>query len=87
MKKTMTDTRAGRRLFGGIMSCVSIFFAATIDAGVVGVEISDRASVLQGRDFGDAGPYEKIVGTIRFSLDPALSENRKIVDLSLAPID
>ena len=74
-------------MFCGLMLFVSIFFAATIEAAVVGVEIIDRASVLQGRDFGDAGPYEKIVGTIRFSLDPSLSENRKIVDLSLAPRD
>ncbi len=69
------------------MLCVSMFFGATIDAAVVGVEISDRTTVLKGRDFGDAGPYEKIVGTIRFSLAPSLSANRQIVDLSLAPRD
>ena len=37
------------------------------------------------RSFGAAGPYEKLVGKVDFALDPALPQNRGIVDLALAP--
>jgi hypothetical protein len=37
-----------------------------------------------GAMFGDAGPYEKLVGVARFAVDPAHARNRDIVDLPLA---
>ncbi len=36
-------------------------------------------------DFGDAGEYEQIDGTVQFSVDPANAANRSIVDLALVP--
>ena len=41
--------------------------------------------MLGGKSFGDSGSYEKIAGTIRFSIDPANPANRAIVDLDKAP--
>jgi hypothetical protein len=55
------------------------------EARVVGISIERRESVLGGRSFGSAGPYETLVGTVTFALDPALRQNRAVVDLALAP--
>lgn len=38
-----------------------------------------------GKAFGNTGPYEKLVGVARFTLDPADAHNQPIVDLALAP--
>ena len=54
-------------------------------ASVTRLRIERRETVLDGRPFGAAGPYEKIVGKVDFALDPARPQNRGIVDLSLAP--
>ena len=55
------------------------------EAGVTRLRIERREPVLNGRPFGAAGPYEKIVGKVDFALDPARPQNRGIVDLNLAP--
>lgn len=49
------------------------------------LEIQRREPVLGGKPFGDAGPYEKIVGVLRFSVDPSHPLHRQITDLDLAP--
>src|SRR5687767_8451243 len=55
------------------------------DAGVTRLQIDRRETVLSGRSFGAAGPYEKLSGKVHFALDPALPQNAIIVDLNLAP--
>ncbi|HSD66273.1 MAG TPA: alpha/beta hydrolase domain-containing protein, partial [Vicinamibacteria bacterium] len=55
------------------------------EARVVRVTIERREGVLGGRPFGLAGPYETLAGTVEFALDPALRQNRAVVDLGLAP--
>ena len=52
---------------------------------VTHLEIQKRETVLGGRAFGDAGAYEKIAGTMRFSADPEHPLHRKITDIGLAP--
>jgi hypothetical protein len=52
---------------------------------VTALEIASRAPVLDGRPFGEAGPYEKVSGILRFETDPAHPVNRGITDLELAP--
>jgi hypothetical protein len=59
--------------------------AATAQAELVRLKIDRREQVLGGKPFGLAGPYEKLVGTAEFALDPALPQNQAIVDLPLAP--
>jgi hypothetical protein len=54
-------------------------------AEVVGLRIERREVVLGGKAFGAAGAYEKLAGKVDFALDPALPQNRGIVDLALAP--
>jgi hypothetical protein len=52
---------------------------------VVRVVVDRREDVLGGREWGDRGPYEKLVGRIYFAFDPANPHNGQIVDLTLAP--
>src|SRR5499427_2554456 len=59
--------------------------ASAADAHVVRLRIERREVVLNGRAFGAAGPYEKLVGKVDFGVDPNLPRNQTIVDLKLAP--
>ena len=52
---------------------------------VTALEIQRREPVLNRRAFGAAGAYEKIVGTLRFAVDPALPIHAEITDLARAP--
>jgi hypothetical protein len=51
----------------------------------VRLQIDRTVSFAEGHEFGEAGPYERLVGTVRFALDPEDASNRNIVDLDLAP--
>jgi hypothetical protein len=69
-----------------IVSIVAFLFcAAGADAHVTRVEIISRSDIQDGRAFGLAGAYEKIVGRVYFAVDPANLHNRQIVDLDKAP--
>ena len=52
---------------------------------VTALEISHRSTVLDGRPFGAAGAYERIAGTLRFAVDPALPIHAVVTDLAGAP--
>ncbi len=58
---------------------------AAAEARVVRCTIERRESVLSGKPFGLAGPYETLAGTVEIALDPALPQNQAVVDLGLAP--
>ena len=49
------------------------------------VEIATRADVLNGKSFGNVGPYEKLWGTAHFAVDLSNPRNRVIADIDLAP--
>jgi hypothetical protein len=55
-----------------------------LNARVVRVEIASRGEVLNGKQFGDAGAYERITGRVYFSLPVPNPHNQRIVDLSNA---
>jgi hypothetical protein len=55
-----------------------------LNARVLRVEIASRADVLNGKQFGEAGAYERITGRVYFSLPVANPHNQRIVDLSNA---
>ena len=52
---------------------------------VTSLEIDRRETVLGGKAFGEAGAYEKIIGTIRYAADPGHPLHRQITDIALAP--
>jgi hypothetical protein len=54
---------------------------------LVGLDIERREVVAAGRDFGAAGPYEKLVGRARFEVDPSDVRNARVFDLAGAPVD
>jgi len=49
------------------------------------LRVERREPILNGRSFGAAGPYEKLVGKVDFGVDPNNHANDIIVDLKLAP--
>ena len=51
------------------------------------LDIQSRSMVLGGRAFGKTGAYEKIAGSIHFSIDPLHPANQAITDITLAPRD
>ena len=59
--------------------------AAPAPAEVIRFDIHDRSDVLDGRAFGLAGAYERIVGVVRFAFDPDNAANRIVADIGLAP--
>jgi hypothetical protein len=61
-----------------LVSCAAAF------ARVTRVEITSRQDVLGGQSFGNAGPYERILGTVYFSLPVDNRHNAGIVDLKNA---
>jgi hypothetical protein len=62
-----------------------LLFATPAWADVVRIEVKSRADVLAGQGFGSAGPYEKLVGTLHFAIDPQNAANRIVTDLDKAP--
>jgi Alpha/beta hydrolase domain len=60
-------------------------FSVASPARVVRVEITSRTDIQDGKPFGSAGGYEKIIGRVYFAIDPANLHNRQIVDLDKAP--
>ena len=64
---------------------VFLALASDAQARLVRLAVERREIVLDGRAFGLAGPYEKLVGAAHFAVDPDLPQNQIIVDLKLAP--
>lgn len=74
-----------RRLPVVALALLASGLARPAESGVTRLEILRREPVLAGRAFGAAGPYEKLIGTVHFAVDPTAPRNLGIVDLDLAP--
>jgi hypothetical protein len=75
-----------RTRFVWILSFVIFLFgSAGANAYVTRVEIISRTDIRDGRTFGLAGAYEKIVGRVYFAVNPDNLHNKLIVDLDKAP--
>ena len=76
-----------RFLMARVMFALSLAGMAvvTAEARVVRVEIASRTDIENGKAFGAAGAYERIVARVFFAIDPANPHNRQIVDLDKAP--
>jgi len=66
------------------LSFILLFSFVPLNARVVRVEITSRTDVLQGKQFGEAGAYERIAGRVYFAVAVANSHNQRIVDLNHA---
>ena len=72
---------AGRTIFTALLFFLAI---PSLIARVTRVEIISRVDVLDGKSFGDAGPYERLTGKIFFSVAVNNTHNESIVDLEKA---
>lgn len=68
-----------------ILLAVAAAVAQVAAARVVGLDSIERRTVLDGRPFGLAGPYEVVKAKARFAVDRRNSANHAITDLRLAP--
>lgn len=57
---------------------------ASANARVIRVDITSRADILNGKSFGTAGAYQRILGRIYFSVAVRNRHNQRIVDLKNA---
>jgi hypothetical protein len=64
---------------------LTVFCASAAQAHVTRIEIISRGDVQDGRTFGLAGSYERIIGRVYFAVNPENIHNRQIVDLDKAP--
>jgi hypothetical protein len=71
-----------------LRTSTSFFFLALtvfpLNAKVLHVDVAGRTPVLNGKEFGAAGAYERITGRVYFSLPVANPHNQRIVDLGNA---
>ncbi|MYJ95562.1 MAG: hypothetical protein F4053_08270, partial [Proteobacteria bacterium] len=61
-----------------LLTCL---MAPMANAGVVGADVDIHEDVLGGKSWGLAGPYEKLIGTLYFEVDPDNPANQLIVDI------
>src|SRR5262245_1812668 len=73
-----------RRKHFVLQSLALLLFILPVQAGVTRIEIISRADLLNGKEFGLAGAYEKIIAKVYFAVDPNNPHNRVIVDLGRA---
>ena len=52
---------------------LAVFTVSLVQARVVRVEITSRTDIQEGKPFGNAGAYEKIIGRVYFAVDPGES--------------
>jgi len=72
------------RQMAGVVAVIALF-GLRAEAHVTRVEIISRGDVADGRAFGLAGAYERIIGRVYFAVKPENIHNRQIVDLDKAP--
>ncbi|HSF16053.1 MAG TPA: alpha/beta hydrolase domain-containing protein [Vicinamibacteria bacterium] len=78
-----------RKIIGRAILVLGLLSSASKSshARVLGLRVEVRETVLSGRPFGLAGPYEKLSGTVELALDPDQPANARIVDLALGQRD
>jgi hypothetical protein len=75
--------RAMRIRWGWLL--IACAFSTAASAEVVRVEVATRNDVAGGKAYGNAGPYERMVGTLHFAVDPRERVNQIVADIGYAP--
>lgn len=70
---------------GVTLRLLALLTPALLSAALVRVEVSERSPILDGKSFGKAGGYERIIGKAHFAVDPTAAANRDVVNLQFAP--
>ena len=67
-------------------ACVCLLASASLlEAHVVRIVIDSRQPLANGKAFGAAGAYERVVGRVFYAFDPKNPHDRQVVDLTLSP--
>jgi hypothetical protein len=74
-------------LRASMVSIMLLAADATANAEVSRIEITSRSDVLGGQNWGTRGPYEKLGGTVTFTVDPNNSFDKTIPNIGKAPRD
>jgi len=64
---------------------ILLLHATLASAALKELKILKREPFAGGAEFGNTGPYERIIGIARFAIDPKHAANMPIVDLDKAP--
>lgn len=73
--------------FSHLLFFCLIWVPDLLPARVLSVVFEQRDTILEGKNWGDAGPYELLKGKVFFGTDPLLRQNRKIADIQYAPVN
>ena len=76
-----------KRPFSIWIAVILFISAGPLTAEVTRIEVAARQAVLDGKEFGLAGGYEKLNGTIHFAVNPQNTSNRIVTDIDKAPLD
>lgn len=68
-----------------VATLAAVLAPSALHARVVRVAIEHRTVIAAGAPFGAAGACERVTGRIYFAFDPRNPQDRRIVDLDLAP--
>ncbi len=68
-----------------LLFLLAVFAVVPLQARVERIEILSRSDVLEGKPFGEAGAYEKVIGKAHFAVRPESAPNKLVVDLDKAP--
>ncbi|NVN88729.1 MAG: hypothetical protein HXX15_21845 [Rhodopseudomonas sp.] len=77
-----------KRIIAPIFSVLVAFVAfapAVSQARIVRIEITEAKPAFGGRNFGEVGVYERVIGKAYGEVDPRESSNSMIQDIALAP--
>jgi hypothetical protein len=70
---------------GVTLRLLALLTPFVLPAALVRVEVSERSPILDGKSFGKAGTYERLIGKAYFAVDPMAAANRDVVNLQFAP--
>lgn len=68
-----------------IACALGLGLAGGLRAEVERFEIKSRVPFAGGQVFGDVGVYDRLEGTVHFTLDPTAQQNKNVTDLQYAP--
>ncbi|MBV1686737.1 hypothetical protein KRR38_03380 [Novosphingobium sp. G106] len=74
-----------RASVASVIAILAMASASVADARVTRLVVEQREPYAGGHSWGEAGPYERIVATAYFEVDPADPRNKVIVDLDQSP--
>lgn len=79
------DSPTRKACVSAVLGILLVLTPALSRAELTRVEITKRVDVLNGKAFGDVGPYEKIHAKAYFAVDPKNPRNEIVADIDLVP--